>query len=174
MNFETRMVGMTTLAYKDRKKTLSVTPWFHSCASLDQSPKTDPEPETSWNQNSIIKRSSVNATWELEEHLGFQPKHSLLKIEKRDFLFQNIIDGGSCLPLSSVQLQRAKDNTYMWNLKKNGTYLQGKNRDGDIENGQADTRGKGRWGELGEWDDMYTLPGVKRSPGSSARCSVKA
>lgn len=82
MDFETRMVGMITLDDKDREKILSVTSWFHSCASLDQSPKTDPELETSWNQNSIIKRSSVNATQELEEHLGFQPKHSLLKIEK--------------------------------------------------------------------------------------------
>ena len=82
MDFETRMAGMTALGDKDRGEILPVTSWLHSCASLDQSPKTDPELETSWNQNRIIKRSSVNATRELEGHLGFQPKHSSLKIEK--------------------------------------------------------------------------------------------
>lgn len=49
-------------------------------------------------------------------------------------------------------MQRAKDNTHMRNLKKNGTYFQSKNRDGDRENGHVDMRGTGRWGELEEWD----------------------
>ena len=52
-------------------------------------------------------------------------------------------------------------NVYMWNLEKwyRWTYLQGKNRDADVQNGYADMRG--------EWDggvnrdigiDIYTLP----------------
>ena len=39
-------------------------------------------------------------------------------------------------------------NAYMWNLEKcyRWTYLQGENRDTDVENGQVDTVGKERAG----------------------------
>ena len=74
-------------------------------------------------------------------------------------------------------------NTYMWNLEKwyRWTYLQGRNRDADVENGRVDTEGEGKSGM--NWEiriDIYTLPCVKEiasgnllySPGSSAWCSV--
>ena len=56
-------------------------------------------------------------------------------------------------------------NTYVWNLEKwyRWTYLQGRNRDTDIENGHVDP-GEGA-GEGGmNWEsspDIYTPPGVK-------------
>ena len=54
--------------------------------------------------------------------------------------------------------------THMWNLEKwyRWTYLQGRNRDVDIENGDADTVGEGEGGT--NWEiriDIYTLPCVK-------------
>ena len=55
-------------------------------------------------------------------------------------------------------------NTYMWNLEKwyRSTYLQGRNRDVDIENGHVDTVGEGDGGT--NWEigiDIYILPCVK-------------
>ena len=51
-------------------------------------------------------------------------------------------------------------NAYMWNLEKwyRWTYLQGRNRDTDVENRREDTGcRKGRWDELGDWDwHIYT------------------
>ena len=45
-------------------------------------------------------------------------------------------------------------NAYMWSLEKwyRWTYLKGRIKDADIENGCMDTEGKGEWGELGDWD----------------------
>ena len=42
----------------------------------------------------------------------------------------------------------------MWNLEKwyRLTYLQGRNRDTDIENGRVDMAGEEGWDELGDWD----------------------
>ena len=72
----------------------------------------------------------------------------------------------------------------MWNLEKwyRSTYLQGRNRDVDIENGHVDTVGEGDGGT--NWEigiDIYILPCVKYiasgnllySTGSSAQCSVR-
>ena len=57
-------------------------------------------------------------------------------------------------------------NTYMWNLEKlyRWTYLQGRNRDVDIETGIMDIEGEGEGGT--NWEiriDIYTLPCVKQS-----------
>ena len=45
------------------------------------------------------------------------------------------------------------------------TYLQGMNRDTDVENGLVDTEGKekGWWDELGYWDCIHILPRVKET-----------
>ena len=56
-------------------------------------------------------------------------------------------------------------NPYMWNLEKCywWTYLQGRNRDTDMENGLTDTRCGGESGV--NWEssiDMYTLLCVKQ------------
>ena len=42
----------------------------------------------------------------------------------------------------------------MWNLEKwyRLSYLQGRNRDADVENGHVDTVERGGWDELGDWD----------------------
>ena len=74
-------------------------------------------------------------------------------------------------------------NAYIWILEKWSwwTYLQGRKRDADVENGLVDTGGDGEGGT--NWEssmDIYTLPCVKEiasgkmlySTGSSARCSV--
>ena len=71
----------------------------------------------------------------------------------------------------------------MWNLEKwyRRTYLQGRNRDADVENRHVDTEREGKGGT--NWEiriDIYTLPCEKwiasgnllYSTGSSARCSV--
>ena len=72
-------------------------------------------------------------------------------------------------------------NAYMWNLEKwyRWNYLQGRNRDSDVENGHVDTGAE--WGM--NWEigiPVCALPCVKWIPGgnllystgSSARCSV--
>ena len=72
----------------------------------------------------------------------------------------------------------------MWNLEKwyRLTYLQGRNRHADVQNGRVDTGEGGRGGGM-NWEigiDIYTLPCVKQiasgnllySTGSSAWCSV--
>ena len=55
-------------------------------------------------------------------------------------------------------------NAYIWNLDKWywWTYLQGRNRDADIENGLVDTAGEGEDGMNWECSiETYTLPYVK-------------
>ena len=55
-------------------------------------------------------------------------------------------------------------NAYMWNLEKWHwwTYLQGRNKDTDVENGRVDTAGEGEGGMNGETRfDINTLPCVK-------------
>ena len=51
-------------------------------------------------------------------------------------------------------------NAYTWNPEKwyRWIYLQGRNRDMDVENKCRDTkRGRGEWDELGDWDwHIYT------------------
>ena len=55
-------------------------------------------------------------------------------------------------------------NAYMWNLEKwyRRTYLQGRNRDADVENRHVDTGGEGEGGT--NWEirnDIFTLQCMK-------------
>ena len=68
-------------------------------------------------------------------------------------------------------------NAYMWSLKKENRliYLQGRNRDADIENGHANTEQEGDSGM--NWENSIDMEAVHSgkplySTGSSARCSV--
>ena len=99
-----------------------------------------------------------------------------------------------------IEKQIAYINTYMWNLKKKKyrwNYLQGRNRDRDVDNGYVDMRvRRGRVGWTGRLEltyicvcicvcihthtYIYILPCVKQiasgnllySRGNSAQCSV--
>jgi len=55
-------------------------------------------------------------------------------------------------------------NTYIWNLERWywWTYLQGRNRDADVENGLVDSEGEGEgWMNWESSVESYTLPCVK-------------
>ena len=69
------------------------------------------------------------------------------------------VDGPTVCHTERSKSEREKQisyiNTYIRNLEKwyRRTYLQGRNRDTDVENKHMDTKvQKGGWDELGDWD----------------------
>ena len=89
----------------------------------------------------------------------------LLLKKKHNWVSSNEVDEPRVYYTKWSKSEREKQishiNVYIWNLEKWywWTYLQGRNRDIDVENGFVDTVGEGEGGT--NWEssiDTYTLP----------------
>ena len=75
--------------------------------------------------------------------------------KKWNWVIRRDVDGPRVCHTEWVKSEREKQisyiNAYGWNLEKwyRWTYLQGRNRKADVENGRVDTVGKGRVGWIG-------------------------
>ena len=88
--------------------------------------------------------------------------YSAIKRNKIGSFVEIWIDLESVIQTESSKSEREKQilysNTYIETLEKwyRLTYLQGRNREADIENRHVDTveggNGRGGWDELGDWD----------------------
>ena len=124
--------------------------------------------------STIYNSQDVEATWmpinrgmDKEDVVHIYNAILLSHKKERNWVIYRNVDGLRVCHIEWSKSEREKQisyiNAYMWNLEKwyRWFYLQSRNRDTDIENKQnkcMDTKGKGGWDELGDWDwHIYTI-----------------